>query len=224
MAKKEQKEMKGIGKYRFIYMGLAAVLLVVFGLITALNKAFAELIILYTTAGILIVFGVVRFIPLMKYLHDKRRLIMNAIEIFANIVIGIIMIYIAMQEGEGWLLNLYCYLLSLVLFARGVIFMVEGIYCEGEKEVIKFIVHLAFIVCATVVVTLNLDLTNLRWLLVAVAALIGGYCVVDSYKSFNRYRRLYVNVEKEREYEERKENTKQTPVPQAEEREEVYVN
>lgn len=194
---KKEKEVKQVSKYRFVFIGLAAALLFVFGLIIGLNKQLAESIILYATAIILFLFALIRFVPLMKHLSDKRRLIMNAIEIFSNLLIGLVMVYIAMNaEVKPGLITLYRYLLAVVLFARGTIFLIEGLYCEGEKEAMKFVVHLGFIVCSTIVIAKEFDLTNLRWLIVAISLLLGSYCTVDSYISFNRTRKMYGKKEK----------------------------
>lgn len=222
MSKKE----KNSSKVRYITLGFSAVLLLVFSAVISFNKELAETIILYTTAGVLFIFGIIRFVPLMRHLSDKRRLILNAIEIFTNILIGLFMIFISIKtNGNDFWMDLYCYLLALVLFARGTIFITEGMYCEGEKEPIKFIIHLIFIVCATTIITLQFDITQLRWLIVAIALLAGTYCGVDSYKSFNRNRKLYVNKEKNVTKETEKEKSKEVPImDQVEEREEVYVN
>ncbi len=191
-------EKKGIGKYRFVFLGLSAAFLIVFGIVIAFNKSLAEQIILYVTGGVILIFGVIRFVPLMSHLSDKKRVIMNAIEIFSNILIAIGLIVIAVKiEEHANLLFLYKYLLAAVLMARGIIFMVEGLYCDGEKEVSKFIVHLVFIICATTLVTLkDFDMVSLRYLMIGIAFLGGAYCTVDGYISFNRYRKLYVNKEK----------------------------
>ncbi len=220
------KEKKVEPKYRFIFLGFACVLLAVFSAVIGFNKELAQTIILYTTAGILFVFGLIRFVPLMKHLDDKRRLILNAIEIFSNILIGLFMIFISIKtNGNDFWMNMYCYLLSLVLFSRGTIFIVEGMYCEGEKEVLKFIVHLIFIVLATIIIAKDLDITNLRYLIIAIALLAGLYCGVDSYRSYNNRRKLYANKEKEETKEKTKKDKKEAPImDHVEEREEVYVN
>ncbi len=200
---KKVKEEKQISKYRFIYLGIAAALLFVFSLVITFNKDLAESIILYASAIIILLFGLIRFVPLMKYLTDKRRLVINAIEIFANLLISAVMFYIAINAVEKpQLVVLYRYLLALALFSRGTIFLTEGLYCEGEKEPAKFIAHLSFIVAATTVIAKDFDLTNLRWLIVGLALLLGTYCSVDSFKSYNNTRKMYGKKEKKAKKED----------------------
>lgn len=182
-------------KYRFLYLGLAAAILIVFSIIIYFNKDLGEQIVLYCTAGVVLVFACVRFGPLMKHTSNKTRLVMNAIEIFSNFILAGIMIYIAVKGSN--LIWLYKYILSLILAARGVIFLVEAIYFEGEKEPSKFVIHLIFICCASAIVAINnFDITTLRYLVIILAFLSGVYCGVDSGFSYNNYRKNYVVKQK----------------------------
>lgn len=237
MAKKNKKdeELTGLNKYRFIFVGVACVFLIVFGVVMTFQKDFAEQLIFYLTGGLILIFGIIRFVPMVRYLFDKRRLVMNVIEIFSNILIAIAILYMATTyptassesaanaEVYGWI---YKITVAIVLGARGIIFMAEGIYCEGEKEKTKFAVHVIFIMASAAILMPGFNITNIKWLLIAISFLAGVYCGIDTYFSFNRYRRLYVNKEKEVEYnkEVEKEKTKEINVPQPEQREETYVN
>lgn len=231
MAKNKDEELKGISKYRFIFVGFAAVFLIVFGVVMTINRELADTLIYYLTGGSILIFAIVRFVPLMKYLHEKRRLIMNALEIFANILISVGILYMAYTySAEGTNTEIYDLIykiiLGIVLAARGVIFMIEGTYCDGEKETVKFGVHIVFIFVSGAVLMPGFEITNIRFLLIAIAFLAGSYCGIDTYRSYNRYRRLSVNKVKEKEYNDKveQEKSKEVPVPQVEEREEVYVN
>ncbi len=234
MAKKKKnkdQELTGLNKYRFAFVGVACVFLIVFAIVMMFQKTFAETLIYYLTGGLILIFGLVRFVPMVRYLFDKRRLVMNVIEIFSNILIAVAILYMATTYGnEGVNLTVYNWIykitVSLVLLARGVIFMAEGIYCEGETEKLKFTIHILFIMSASAILMPDFQIVYVRYLLIALGFLAGAYCGIDTYFSFNRYRRLYINKEKEEEYNKEVENekTKEVPVPQPEQREEVYVN
>lgn len=229
MAKKNKPETQNGFKYRFIFVGIACVFLIVFAIVMTFNKSLAENLIFYLTGGLILIFGLVRFVPMVRYLFDKRRLVMNVIEIFSNILIAVAILYLAYTyTNEGVNLAVYGWIykitVSLVVLARGVIFMAEGVYCEGETEKIKFTVHILFIMASAAMLMPGFEIIYVRYLLIALGFLAGAYCGIDTYISFNRYRRLYVNKEKEIEYNKEAEKSKEINVPQPEQREEVYVN
>lgn len=166
------------------------ILLIIFALIILFVDSIAVNLILYTTCIGLFLLGIARFVTMFKNIGVKLKIYVNLIEAIINVAIGIIILLIIPNpELSGVLVGVYCYLLSAVLFGRGLVFLIEGMYCAEKKTVIHFIIHLALIVTATVFIAHDLTLTQLRFVMFVIALLITAICAFEVLRSIKRYRK-----------------------------------
>lgn len=209
MKKINEMEIGKLNKYKMIFMGFASILLIIFSVLVIFNKSLVENLILYTTALALFVVGIMRLIVVFKSKGLKLKVLINLIETITLITIGVVIIIIAINPERTTLLtSIYCYLLSGALFGRGLVFLIEGLYCGDEKEVPKFIVHLAYIVCATIFVAREMTLEDLKIIILLISIAAACFTIFETFRSFKKYRKyknenvIEVEETKEDEVEE----------------------
>lgn len=186
-------------KYKWLYLWIAAAALIVFAVVMFLNKEFGNNIIFYLTGSLLIIFVIIRFIPLIKTSKNKWAIAMNAIEMFVDLVIGILFIVLtAKLEDMEFLNKVYPFLLGGVVYIRGAVYFSEICFFETKIEISKFFVNLALITIGSVIIARfdNFDVDSIRILIAFIFAICGILSTVDGIINYNNYRKLYLKDKK----------------------------
>lgn len=189
MKKLKNLDQLKLNKYKFIGFSVIAVLLITFVCLVLFNEEIVEGLILSATTASLFVLGITRLIAVFKSDKKQLKVLVNLIESIANVTIAIVILLIIPNPDASLLLvGLYCYLISAVLFGRGIVFFIEGMYCDEKKSFIKFIIHILLIVCATFFVARKMSLSDLTYVMAAIASLALIYSIVEVILSFKKYR------------------------------------
>ena len=175
-------------KYKWLYLWISAAALLVFGIIMLINKEFGKSIIFYLTGGLLVLFVIIRFIPLIKTTRNSWAVAINAIEMFVDLVIGVLMIVLTSQiEDKELLYKFYPFLLGGVLYVRGVVYFSEVCFFETKVEKSKFFVNLILITVGAIIIGRfnDFDVDSIRWLLGLAFGICGVVSVVDGIINYN---------------------------------------
>jgi uncharacterized membrane protein HdeD (DUF308 family) len=189
-------------KYKWLYLWVTAVALLVFASLVLINAEFGKSVIYYVTGALLVVFVIIRFIPLIKTTRNNWAIAINAIEMFIDLLVGILMIYLtANVENKEVLYKCYPFLVGGVIYARGSVYFAEVAFFNTKVETSKFFVSLALITAGAVIMGRfdNFNVNSIRWILGIAFAICGIVAVGDGYINYNNYRKLYVMPKKEKE-------------------------
>ena len=198
-----KKETNLLKKYKWIYLWIIGAAIVVFSIVMLLNKEFGNSIVFYLTGALLVVFIIVRFIPLIKTTKNKWAIVMNSIEMFIDLVVGVLMIVFTAKQGESaegaedtykFLETLYPFLIGGVLYARGGVYFAETSFFKTKPEISKFFVSLGLLTLGAVIMARyeNFSVDSMRYMFGIIFTLCGVYAVVDGIINYNNYRKLYV--------------------------------
>lgn len=150
--------------------------------------------VVYTITGAAIVlFSVLRVVPLLKTLDKEVLRTINLIEIIFDFIIGGVLIYAALSgkvtDSNAIWRYVYKYGLAFVFYVRGVVFFLSTVFFEEKTEVTKFIAHLVFLTIGTIIATHpNFDHSNVAILLAVVAFAGTVYLSYDGYNGYSLYR------------------------------------
>lgn len=200
-------------KYKWIYLWIVGAALAVFSIVMLLNKEFGNSIVFYLTGALLIVFVIVRFIPLIKTTRNRWAIVMNSIEMFVDLAVGILMIVLTAKQGESteetnnFLEVLYPFLIGGVLYARGGVYFAETSFFKTKPEISKFFVSLGLLTVGTVIMARydNFGVDSMRWLFGIIFTICGVYAIVDGIINYNNYRKLYVKPRVKKEVSDKEE-------------------
>jgi len=175
-----------------------------------------EVKVVYATTGIAIVlFSLLRVVPLMKTLKKEVLRTINLIEIIFDTIMGGVMIYVVFSgnSDDAFWIGIYGYLLAIFFYARGIIYMLSLYYFQEKSEPLKFWFH---IVCLTlgpaifVLTVMGVDIiSTLGWIVLFISIGGGIYLGYDGYGGYQKYRETSKSIN------ERKSNQKQ-PTPEKE--------
>lgn len=189
-------------KIKFTFFTLISILLLTLEIFLIIDGELVQNIILYTT--MISLFGLVlyRLVIIILNRDEKIKVITNAIETIINLVAGIALVYIAVSPNTTELLtSLYCYLISLCLFTRGIVFLIEGLYCDEEKIIALFLIHLGFIICATVFVAREMNLNDLKLVIQTIIIFVLVYTIYEVIKYIKLLRKSKKEIEIEKDEE-----------------------
>ena len=100
-------------KYKWLYLWMAAAALLVFATVILANGEFGRSIIFYLTGVLLVIFVIIRFVPLLKTTRNNWAVAINAIEMFVDFAIGVLMIVLtAKVEDKALLYKFYPFLVG----------------------------------------------------------------------------------------------------------------
>jgi uncharacterized membrane protein HdeD (DUF308 family) len=197
-------EKKRGSKYKWLYMWILGAAVLVLSLIMALNPEFGNSIVFYLFGSMLITFVIIRFVPLIKTTREKWAIAINAIEMFVDLAVGVLLIVFTATTPKEDLTTLYKFfpfLLGTILYARGTIYLVETVFFKTKAEKLKFFVSLLFITGGTVVFARfdDFSVDMMRYLLAGIFLFASVISVVDGFINYNNYRKTYVKLEKKKE-------------------------
>ena len=212
--------------YGWAIKWVLAAILIATGILT---KIYEQSIVYATTGVAVVIFSIFRVGPLMKTLKKEALRTMNLIEIIFEFLIGGLMTYVGFfisQPIPQFWLDMYGYMLTFFLLARGVIYFVSLYYFAEKTEPIKFWVHLLFVAVGPVVLTLtivqgNTIISTLGWLLLFLA--LGGavYLGFDGYGGYKKYRETSKQLNSEKQPKKEHAVEKEVPKPIEDEVKEV---
>jgi len=189
--------------------------------------------VVYATTGIAVVlFSILRVVPLMKTLKKEVLRTINLIEIIFEFIMGGIMIFVVFSGNSSdifWV-TMCGYLLTFFLLARGIIYFVSLYYFGEKSESMKFWVHLLFVGLGPVILTLtilNKDIiSTLGWVILLLAIGGGAYLGYDGYGGYRKYRETSKKLNTEKQPVKEAPVEKETPKPVVDEvkEEESYIN
>lgn len=195
--------MEGLKKYKWLYLWIAAAGLIAFGLIVLIWKEFGQSVVIFISGLLLIAFVLIRFIPLIKTTRNKWAITINAIEMFIDLVVGVLLIVFTVKEGTSAtdFNKIYPFILGGVLYLRGLVYLLELSFFEGKKEAVKFIVHLAILTVGVVIMARYDSFTteSFRWIFGLAFCLSGGIAGVDGGNNYRKYREKYSSDKNKKE-------------------------
>ncbi|MDY0210762.1 MAG: hypothetical protein RBQ91_05075 [Acholeplasma sp.] len=193
---------------------LAAILLGV-----GIYLTFADEVV-YTITGVtIVIFSLLRVIPLMKSLKKEVLRTVNLIEIIFDTLIGGVLIYIALSgkfdESNLWA-QVYRYGVAFFFYARALVFFNSVVFLGEKTEIPKFWVHIGSITIGTYIATSSeFSYKSVAYFLLIVALIGVLYLSYDGYKGYKQYRRFQLEMnegegkgkskETQKEIEQRKE-------------------
>lgn len=196
-------------KYKWVYLWVVGCALAVLSVVMFTNKEFGNSVVVYLFGALLIGFTVIRFFPLIKTTREKWAIVINAIEMFVDFVVGILMIVLtATVEDTTTLFMFFPFLLGGVLYARGVIYLVEVVLMNTKVSKLQFFISILLITVASIIVGRfkDFDVNSMRFLLLFIFAICSIISLVSGVKNYNNYRKLFVKVEKKTVEDEKTDN------------------
>ncbi|XMB71493.1 hypothetical protein RJI07_05095 [Mycoplasmatota bacterium WC30] len=217
--------------YGWVIKWVLAAILIAAGI---LMKIYDEEIVYATTGLAIVIFSLLRVVPLMKTLKKEVLRTINLIEIIFDTILGGLMLFVVFSgkldvAGSIWV-GLYGYMLTFFFLVRGIIYFVSLYYFEEKTEAIKFWFHLICIALGPVILTLTiLDkdiITTLGWMILFIAIGGGGYLGYDGFGGYKKYREKSKALNSKKQAEAKPIVEKEVPQPIRDEVEEkeTYVN
>lgn len=187
-------------KYRWLYLWIASAALLTFAIILFLSSTFRESFVFYVTGAILVIFVIIRFIPLVKTSRENMAIALNVVEMLVDMIVGILMIILTAKLQDKKLLDtLYPFLIGGVIYARALVYFVEISFLKTKPEKLKFFIHIALLTVGSVIMARfdNFNPNSLGFVIGVIFALSGVFTLTDGIINYNNYRKLYVKVKKE---------------------------
>jgi hypothetical protein len=194
-------------KYRWLYLWIASAALLTFAVVLFLSSTFRESFVFYVTGAILVIFVIIRFIPLVKTSRENMAIALNVVEMLVDMIVGILMIILTAKLQDKKLLDtLYPFLIGGVIYARALVYFVEISFLKTKPEKLKFFIHIALLTVGSVIMARfdNFNPNSLGFVIGVIFALSGVFTLTDGIINYNNYRKLYVKVKKEVKKEENK--------------------
>ncbi|MGE4321342.1 MAG: hypothetical protein AB7E61_07845 [Acholeplasmataceae bacterium] len=204
---------------------LAAILLGV-----GIYMVFASEVVYAITGIAILVFSLLRVVPLIKSLNKEVLRTLNLIEIIFDVLIGGIVTYIAFSKGttldqEPFWANVYRFSLVFIFYARGLVFFNSVVFLGEKTEVPKFWIHIASLTLGAVIAVLpNFDY-HLVGIFFLIISLFGAfYLGYDGFNGYRIYRTHSLELNEGKPKEKAKPKEKQPEIEAPEEEKRPYVN
>ena len=188
-------------KLKWLYLWIAGAALAVFAVAMFLSREFGNSIVFYVSGSLLVTFVIIRFVPLIKTTRDRWAIAINAIEMFVDLVVGILMIVLTAKEDTTSMYKFFPFLLGGILYARGLIYLLEIVFFNTKVEKLKFFISLLLISAGSAIIAKfnEFSVDSMRYLLAFAFALCAVISIIDGFINYNNYRKKYVKVEKKKE-------------------------
>lgn len=217
-------------EYGWVVKWVLAAILIAAGI---LMKIYDEEIVYATTGLAIVIFSLLRVVPLMKTLKKEVLRTINLIEVIFDTILGGVMLFVVfsgkLQTQNVWT-GLYGYMLTFFLLARGIIYFVSLYYFEEKTEPIKFWFHLICISLGSVILTLSIlgndIIPALGWMILFISVSGGVYLGYDGFGGYKKYREKSkaLNTEKETKKDPKIEKELPKPIQEEVKEEETYIN
>jgi hypothetical protein len=214
--------------YGWVLKFLLAAILVGVGV----YMVFADTVVYVITGIAIVIFSLLRVIPLIKSLNKETLRTINLIEIIFDTIIGGVIIYIGLAHadkiGESALISMvYTYSLAFFFYARGLVFFNSVVFLGEKTEVPKFWIHIV-VLSLGVVIAVYPDFSErtVGFILLLISLIGAGYLGVDGYGGYKKYREFQKELNAVKQKEAQKDGkTEEAPIldPKKDE-ERPYVN
>ncbi|MFA6801175.1 MAG: hypothetical protein WCR19_03605 [Acholeplasmataceae bacterium] len=192
--------------------------------------AFASDVVYAITGIAIILFSLLRVVPLVKSLNKEILRTLNLIEIIFDILIGVLVTYIAFAKGdvldsEPFWGYVYRYSLVFVFYARGLVYFNSVVFLGEKTEVPKFWIHIVSLTLGAIIAVYpNFDY-NLVGILLLIISLFGAfYLGYDGYNGYKLYRQKSLELNEGVQKDVTKKKQKQPIVDEPEKEDRPYVN
>ena len=215
--------------YGWLVKWILAAILIAAGILMKIY----EVDVVYATTGIAIVmFSVLRIVPLLKTLKKEVLRTINLFEIFLDVVMGALMIYVVFSgnSSDSFWISLYGYMLAFFFLIRGFIYFISMYYFGEKSEAMKFWFHMVCMVLAPSIFVLTIMGTDiihtLGWIILFISVGGGLYLGYDGFGGYKKYRETSkaLNDGKKVEKAPNVEKELPKPTPEIEKEKETYVN
>ncbi|MGD9604962.1 MAG: hypothetical protein AB7V00_02240 [Bacilli bacterium] len=171
-------------KYLFVFEWVGAAILIGVGIYTVLESS-----ILYVFVGlILLVFGILRFVPLLKTTPDKVLKIIYALEIFLNLGAGIFLVIEGGKDTSS-LNQWFGYIIGGVLVLRAIIHLYATSLRKEPNDYVKFFSHIGiFIVGNFIIARGGFQAKTLAYIILVLAVLSALFIGYSGYKHYRNNR------------------------------------
>jgi hypothetical protein len=177
--------------YGWLIKWVLAAILIAAGILVKLK----EVDVVYATTGISIVlFSLLRIVPLMKTLRKEVLRTVNLIEVIFDTIMGGLMIWVVFsgRSAEAFWVSLYCYLVAVFFYVRGFIYIVSLYFFDEKTEPLKFWFHLICLTLGSALLVLALLNRNiisfLGWIVLFISVGGGLYLGYDGFGGYKKYR------------------------------------
>ena len=214
-------------KYNWLLKILGCATLLVFAALVYF--VFEEKIVYLLTGIAVIIFALIRLVPLIKSLKTDNAKILNSVEIVGNIVIGALLLIFTFTESTA-MKSIYKYLLASVLYFRGLVYFITTSVFKEETDTSQFWFHIIFLTLGAVIAVIpQITAELLSVLLVVLSLLVALYLGISGGMGYANYRKNFNNnSSNQRDLEnKRPEQEKRSDVnnfPEDEKRDRPYVN
>lgn len=222
---------------KFWLFTIGAALLLVMGIWILVDKNFGASLAVAFTGIVIILFGLVRIIPLVKSRKTGSAKAITTIEIVINLALGVFLIYGAIELRKNstignFISDYYRYFLGFVFYAKGIFYFINSSLLKEETNKLEFWLHIVIITIAVVIFATNFDATNLAILIAILALLCAVFLVGMSGGSYYNYRKTLNKKPKKEKNKESEKDIKDEPseeeiiLPHDEtnKNEETYIN
>ncbi|MDP2425255.1 MAG: hypothetical protein U1C51_04000 [Candidatus Izemoplasmatales bacterium] len=219
-----------MGKIKFGY-GWALKFLLAAILIAAgiLLKVYDVQVVYAATGMAIVMYSLLRVVPLMKTLRKEVLRTINLIEIIFDTIMGGVMIYVAFSGNatDAFWKALYGYLLAVFFYARAIIYFTSMYYFGEKSEAMKFWFHVVCVTLApTIFVLTILDksiIETLGWIVLFISVSGGLYLGYDGYGGYRKYRESSKRLNDDKPVQKQPLVEKELPRPVSEEKEEKQI-
>jgi uncharacterized membrane protein HdeD (DUF308 family) len=173
-------------KYLWLWEFIGVALIVGVGLVSK----FVPDVLYFILGAAFIVLGLFRIIPLFKTTDDKVLRWIFLVEILIDIIVGILLIIIAINDTE--IKNILGYLVGGVLYLRALIFFFSTTIRTETADWAQFIVHIVLITVGTWIIAKDgFSIDELGWVILIVSIFAAIFIAYSGYRNYNNYRHEY---------------------------------
>jgi uncharacterized membrane protein HdeD (DUF308 family) len=173
-------------KYLWLWEFIGVALIIGVGLVSK----FVPDVLYFILGAVFIVLGLFRIIPLFKTTDDKVLRWIFLAEILIDIIVGILLIIIAINETE--IKNILGYLVGGVLYLRALIFFFSTTIRTETADWPQFIVHIVLITVGTwIIANGGFSINELGWVILIVSIFAAIFIAYSGYRNYNNYRHEY---------------------------------
>ena len=206
--------------YSFWFKIIGAALLIAFGLWIVFDEKMAVFMVLMLTGLVAGLFGIIRFIPLMKTLKNGKSKAVHTGEIIIHVGIAALLIYGAINKINpdkelsalaNFVINNYRFIIAFFFVSRVIAYFWCTVIFEEKTDKTKFWVHILLIVLACVMCSLANVKPHAIAIVIAIIALICATgLITEGATGYGRYRK---SLDKPEETKKEKNNKKSKDVP-----------
>lgn len=224
----ELNPIKGVRLWLFL---IACALLIVVGLWIIFDKTMGTKISLGFTGVAILLFGLIRIVPLIRSVKSTKAKWVSLLEILIDLLIGGAVFTVAIlfeKNGESALTKFvntnYKYILGIVFYLKAVFYFINTSLLKEETSKFEFWVHILVISVACLIFALNFDATKLGYVIAALCLLCALFLGYESGSNYFNYRKQNPKL-KEKKKDKHKENKDELILPkQEDEQDNIYLS